>query len=221
MDRILCVKSGNPFSIADEDISVSLPSRIPDIEPEISSATVLLHYTQLSQILGKIMVTIYRKSRQKKSSLLGEVQTVMNDLSFWLRDLPEALRFDFNGLDKDISRESVSIFLVSVHSVYWNSTNSSQKHYYQCVNMTARPLLFHVVQKRLENRGEIGKETDWRIGLSTTTISMIDRCVAAARDCTAMTASASRQNLWGKYILFPQTSKNLQQKRKQLIPRFI
>lgn len=64
--------------------------------------------------------------------------------------------------------------------------------------MTARPLLFHVVQKRLETRAE--KETDWRVGLSTTTISMIDACVAAARDCTTMMASASKQNLWGKWI---------------------
>lgn len=111
MDRILCVKSGNPFSIADEDIGVSLPSRIPDQEPLISSATVLLHYTQLSQILGKIMVTIYRKTRQTKSSLVTSVQTIMDDLSRWLRELPEQLRFDFTSLDKDISRESVSIFL--------------------------------------------------------------------------------------------------------------
>ena len=57
----------------------------------------------------------------------------MGDLALWLRNLPSPLRLDFNKLDKDISRESVSITL----------------HYYQRINVTARPLLFHVVQKRL------------------------------------------------------------------------
>ncbi|KAL1652260.1 Transcriptional activator [Diplodia intermedia] len=52
--RILCAKSGNPITILDEDIGVSPPSRLPH-EPEISSATVLFHYTELSRILGKIM----------------------------------------------------------------------------------------------------------------------------------------------------------------------
>lgn len=52
--RILCAKSGNPITILDEDIGVLPPSRLPH-EPEIGSATVLLHYTELSRILGKIM----------------------------------------------------------------------------------------------------------------------------------------------------------------------
>lgn len=87
---------------------------------------------------------------------------------------------------------------------------SPGKSYYQCINMTARPLLFHVVQKRLENRAEAGKETDWRIGLSSTTVSMIDACVAAARDCTTMMVSASKQNLWGKYQLLHRSILSLQ-----------
>lgn len=97
-------------SIADEDIGVSLPSRLPG-ESEMSSAAVLLYYTQLSQILGKIMITIYRKTSRTKSHLVTSVQTIMNDLTRWLRDLPAALRSDFTSLDRDISRESVSIFL--------------------------------------------------------------------------------------------------------------
>ncbi|KAB2579364.1 putative transcriptional regulatory protein [Lasiodiplodia theobromae] len=181
MDRILCAKSGNPITILDEDIGVLPPSRLPH-EPEVSSATVLLHYTELSRILGKIMKGIYRKSPKTGSSLVTSVYNIMTDLNNWRRDLPKPLQFDASRLDRDISRESVSTFL----------------HYYQCINMTARPLLFRVVQRRLANL-TTEKETDWRSGLSTTTIAVIEACVAAARDSTTMMHAAAKQNLVATY----------------------
>lgn len=63
--------------------------------------------------------------------------------------------------------------------------------------MTARPLLFHVVQKRLQNRLDPELESDWRKGLAPTTVAVIDACVAAARDSTTIMASAAKQNLVG------------------------
>ncbi|KAF4310964.1 C6 transcription factor [Botryosphaeria dothidea] len=181
MDRILCAKSGNPITILDEDIGVLPPSRLPH-ESEICPATVLLHYTELSRILGKIMKGIYRKSPKTGSSLVTSVYNIMTDLNNWRRDLPRALQFDASRLDRDISRESVSTFL----------------HYYQCINMTARPLLFRVVQRRLANLAT-DKEKDWRSGLSTTTIAVIEACVAAARDSTTMMHAAAKQNLVATY----------------------
>ena len=183
MDRILCVKSGNPITIADEDIGTSLPSRLPEVDSDYSSAAVLSHYTQLSRILGKIMEGIYRKTRKTGSSLLESVRGIMSDLSKWLRYLPEDLRFNFNQLDKDISRESVSIFL----------------HYYQCINMTARPLLFHVVRTRLENMVRNQAKTDWREGLSPTTVAVIESCIKAARSSVTIMTSAAKRNLVATY----------------------
>jgi proline utilization trans-activator len=183
MDRILCVKSGNPITIADEDIGVSLPSPLTEMDSHYTSAAVLSHYTQLSRILGKIMEGIYRKSRKTGSSLLVSVQGIMSDLSNWQRDLPEELRFNFAQLDKDISRESVSIFL----------------HYYQCVNMTARPLLFHVVRTRLENMIRNQAKADWRDGLSPTTVAVIESCIRAARSSVTIMTSAAKQNLVATY----------------------
>ncbi|EDN08863.1 predicted protein [Histoplasma mississippiense (nom. inval.)] len=52
--EILCVKSGNSLTIADEDIGVFPPSRLSD-EPDLGPAAVLFHYTELSRILGRIM----------------------------------------------------------------------------------------------------------------------------------------------------------------------
>ncbi|KAK7407831.1 Transcriptional activator [Neonectria punicea] len=184
MDRILCAKSGNPITIADGDIGVNHPSRMPAIEPEVSSVTVLYHYTELSRILGNIMESVYRKSRKIGSKLVESVQTIMGDLALWLRNLPSPLRLDFNKLDKELSRESVSMFL----------------HYYQCINMTARPLLFHVVQKRLQDLSRSGMATaDWHEGLSQTTIAVIEACISAARASTTILAAAAKQNLVATY----------------------
>ncbi|KAK8195310.1 fungal-specific transcription factor domain-containing protein [Phyllosticta capitalensis] len=177
MDRILCAKSGNPITILDEDIGVLPASRLPD-EPEICPAIVLSHYTQLSRITGRIMNDIYRKTGQSVKtghSLVASVSSIMNDLNSWRRDLPPTLQFDRSRLDNGIPRETVSVFL----------------HFYQCVNMTARPLLFRIVQRRLASGT---KETDWKTGLSPMTIQVIKACIGAARDSTAIMQAAARQN---------------------------
>ncbi|EOO01263.1 putative c6 transcription factor protein [Phaeoacremonium minimum UCRPA7] len=156
MDRILCVKSGNPVTIQDDDVGVALPSKLPG-EPEYCPAVVLRHYTKLSQICGAITTNIYRRAPKSGTRLMASVQNIILSLSKWHREMPDELRFDPARLSN--SRESVSTLL----------------HYYQCINMTARPLLFHVVQKRLKS-GPAEKERDWKAGLTQTTIKVIEMC---------------------------------------------
>ncbi|KAH0020670.1 hypothetical protein KCU78_g6377, partial [Aureobasidium melanogenum] len=179
LDRILCVKSGNPLTIDDQDIAVKLPNRLSN-EPEYCPAVCLRHYTQLSRILGRIMKTIYRRTPKSGSTLIASVSEIMTDLSTWHRDLPNELRFDPAKLN--VSRESVSTFL----------------HYHQCINLTARPLLFHVVEKRLHgNADDLSK--DWKDGLSATTIAVIDMCVSAAKDSVNMMTLAATKDLVATY----------------------
>ncbi|KAI8156262.1 Proline utilization trans-activator [Colletotrichum sp. SAR 10_70] len=188
LDRILSVKSGNPITIQDEDIGVDLPSRLSR-EAEYCPAVVLRHYTELSRILGEIHNTIYRRTSKTapKSGqrLMASVQGIILGLSKWNQELPDDLRFDPARLS--ISRESVSTFA----------------HYYQCINMTARPLLFHVVQKRLKrirssnDPGE--KERDWKEGLSQTTVRVIDMCIGAAQDTINMMTVAAQRDLVATY----------------------
>ena len=180
LDRIRCAKSGNPITINDEDIGVKLPSPLRRLEPKICAATTLLHYTELSRILGRIMKTIYRKTRKTGNTLIASVQQIMTSLAVWHRDVPEELRFHPQKLAT--SRESVSTFL----------------HYYQCINMTARPLLFYVVQQRLA-AGLADKEQDWRKGLSQPTISVIEACVSAAANTISMMTVAAQKDLVATY----------------------
>ncbi|OJD12488.1 hypothetical protein AJ78_06928 [Emergomyces pasteurianus Ep9510] len=182
MDRIICVKSGNPLTIADEDIGVLPPSRLPE-EPQLCPATVLFHYTELSRILGKIMKNVYRTPRTTAYNLVSSVQSILAELTQWQLNLPQALQCDFTKLDTEISRQSVSIFL----------------HYSQCINMTARPLVFNVVRKCLQNHELTGEWPDWRNGLQQSTILVVETCIAAARNSAAVMAAAAKQNLIATY----------------------
>ena len=175
LDRILCVKYGNPVTMHDEDISVALPSRLPQ-EPEYCAAVVLRYYTVLSQILGQIMHRIYGKQAKSGPGLMTAVQEIMGALAKWEREIPNELRFD--PVRITASRESVSTFL----------------HYYQCINMTARPLLFHIVKKRLQ-ADPVERLQDWREGLSQTTVSVIEACLLAARDTVSMMKIAAEKDL--------------------------
>jgi len=181
LDRILSVKPGNPITIQDEDIGVNLPSRLPN-EPEYCSAVVLRRYTELSRILGRIMTSIYRKTPKSRASLLSSVQSILSSLAQWKRDVPDELRFEPAKLE--VSRESVSTFL----------------HYYQCINMTVRPLLLHLVQEKLKKQSSTAEE-DWRDGLHPATISAIETCISAAQRTVTIMSIAAQKNLVGKYSL--------------------
>ncbi|KAH8888416.1 hypothetical protein GQ53DRAFT_238696 [Thozetella sp. PMI_491] len=185
LDRILSAKSGNPLTIQDEDIGVRLPSRLPT-EEQYCQAVVLRHYTDLSRILSVITKAVYTKSSNAPKSgkrLMASVQNIILSLSKWNQELPNELRFD--PVKLSISRESVSTF----------------GHYYQCINMVARPLFYHVVQKRLKETrvNPEAKEREWKEGLSQTTVRVIEMCVSAAQDTIHMFTVAARRDLVATY----------------------
>ncbi|KAJ5117009.1 hypothetical protein N7456_001357 [Penicillium angulare] len=182
LDRLLTVKSGNPITLHDEDIGTTWPSAPDGSTPDTWPSIVLIHYTQLSRILGRIGEEIYRKKPRSGSSLIMSMQSITDALSSWLRQAPGGLRIDFSTLDSHISRETVSINL----------------HFYSCVNMTARPLVFYVIQRRID-AGLLGKTEDWKEGLASNTVAVIDSCITAARATTLIMDAAAKKNLIATY----------------------
>lgn len=124
---------------------------------------------------------IYRKKPGSGSNLVASVQSITNDLSGWLRQVPDRLRIDFTTLDTHINRESVSINL----------------HFYSCVNMTARPLVFYIIQRRLDAEALGSATEDWKEGLAPNTVAVIDSCITAARATTVIMDAAAKHNLIG------------------------
>lgn len=183
MDRILCVKSGNPVSIHDDDIDVAWPSPLASLDLDPAQPQILAHYSLLSRILGRIGEDIYRKQHKSGTTLLASVQGVMKDLENWRRDMPPELILNFHSLERKISREAVSTFL----------------HYYQCVNMAGRPLLFRVCQKRLESLASGTATENWQEGLSTNAVHIVSKSIAGAVQATLVMEAASKHNLLATY----------------------
>ncbi|OAA65362.1 fungal specific transcription factor [Niveomyces insectorum RCEF 264] len=186
LDRILTLKSGNPISIFDEDIGVNKASLLPG-EADDSPVAVLRCYTELSRILGDITTLIYRRTSHTGQTLIATVHSILLSLSQWEEALPKALRLDPEK--GKLSRESISMYL----------------HYYQCINMTVRPLLFHVIQKRLaairagDPASQTEKERDWQSGLSKKTIAVISGCILAARSTVLVMTKAAEHNMVATY----------------------
>ncbi|KIH93855.1 hypothetical protein SPBR_05597 [Sporothrix brasiliensis 5110] len=215
LDRILSLKSGHPIAILDEDIGVDMPKPLPG-EPADSPVVILRCYTELSRILGDITTLIYRRTSPPPtaastttkpaaavlppsarrhvhthmlsgSSLLATVHGILRSLDQWEAALPRALRLDPDR-NTTLSRESISMYM----------------HYYQCINMTARPLLFHVVQKRIAAIRAAAdptaeKEREWQTGLAPKTVAVIHACVAAARNTVRILSKAAGYNMVATY----------------------
>lgn len=191
LERLLCVTSGHPISINDDDIDVLLPSPTEGEDPRPSS--VLRNYTQLSQILGRIGQEIYRKKRQSGTSLSASIQNIMKNLSEWFAQLPPEVRLEPADFEKHINREIVSTYL----------------HYYHCINMTARPLLLYAVQRQMAAtaNGQRASGARWEDGLSPDIVSVIDASIAAARSSTSILNAAAKFNLVGmSHLTFPYSS---------------
>lgn len=116
-------------------------------------------------------------------SLLTSVQEIMNELSSWRRGIPGGLKVNFSMLDRYIQRETVSTFL----------------HYYSCINMTARPLVYYVIQRRLETETHGSATGTWQDGLSGNIITVINNSIDAARKCVYLMHAAAKHRLVGEF----------------------
>ncbi|KAH8689332.1 fungal-specific transcription factor domain-containing protein [Talaromyces proteolyticus] len=184
LERLLCVTSGHPISVDDDDIDLLEPSPLDGEEPRRSS--VLLYYTRLSRILGRIGRDVYRKKRQSGTTLLAVAQNILKSLSEWFRQLPDEVRIKPDDLEKCISRELVSTYL----------------HYYHCINMTARPLLLYAVQRQMASNaasGDGATAARWEDGLSSDVVGIIDAAISAARSSTTILNAAAKFNLVATY----------------------
>ena len=188
MERLLCVTSGHPISIQDEDIDVLLPTAKAEEDDRIAS--ILASYTELSRIQGIIGEKIYRKKPKSSSDLSACIQNIMKRLSDWSERLPEAMRLSAHDLDKPPKREIVSTYL----------------HYYHCINMTARPILLYAVQQKLAPNAQPPSTDRWEDGLSPDIVHVIDRAISAARSSASILNAAARYNLVGKKSCIGQTS---------------
>lgn len=183
LERLLCVTSGHPISIQDEDIHIHLPTPTVDDAGALARAPMILrHFAELSQILGRIGSNIYRMKQKSSSNLWSSIRSIINELSEWFRGLPQEFRLDPSQLEQNLSREMVSIYL----------------YYYHCVNITARPLLLYAVRRQMSIQSQRSPVPRWEDGLPPEAVNVIDTSIAAARSSTMILNAAAKFNIIGQ-----------------------
>ncbi|KAH8802558.1 fungal-specific transcription factor domain-containing protein [Xylogone sp. PMI_703] len=181
LERLLCVTSGHPISIQDDDIDLTLTCHCPNESPRLP--LILRCYTQLSRILGRVGEEIYRRKQKSGTSLTASVQNIMNCLSEWFSQLPDELRLEPSRVEREVNRETMSLHL----------------YYYQCINMTARPLLLYAVNRQMAANAQRSSTTRWEDGLPSGMVSVVHAAIAAARSSTSILKGAARFNLIATY----------------------
>ena len=110
------------------------------------------------------------------------MKSILAELSAWHAALPRELHVRLSSSDQPVSREAVSVYL----------------HYSQCVIMASRPLLFQVVRNRLQGE-KAESDPDWRQDLPPATTAIVEACVTAAHNTTAIMSAAAKDNLVATY----------------------
>ncbi|KAL2847755.1 fungal-specific transcription factor domain-containing protein [Aspergillus pseudoustus] len=181
MERLLCVTSGHPLTIQDEDIDLLSPGPLPGEDDHTSS--VLASYTELSRIHGIIGEKIYRKRQKSGPDLSICIQHIMKRLNGWFEQLPETIRLNPADAEHAPQREVVSTYL----------------HYYHCINITVRPILLYAVQRQLAVNAQRPNVARWEDGFSSDIVYVINSAISAARSSALILNTAAKYNLVATY----------------------
>lgn len=131
VDRYCCAKTGVPLSISDESITTDMPSdRGINNLPE---ACFLKSFIEISQISSTMVTDLYQAGRTQ-TDLVPVMLNLLSKIDTWRHNLPEKLKVDYNSQTLDTTRT-----LVNIHSKY-----------FQCINLTIRPILLYYLRERLK-----------------------------------------------------------------------
>ncbi|KAF7155096.1 hypothetical protein CNMCM5623_005304 [Aspergillus felis] len=135
-DRMWGSKMGMPSQILDDDIHVDMPSRISPAQlhdeqfsdPDYQTANI-----ELARIVGETIAKLYSR-RKYSETFLQRVQKLLKALKNWVDTLPDHLRLNEN--DPEMNTKHIS----SLHLAF-----------NQCVILTTRPTLLHLLIKVSES----------------------------------------------------------------------
>ncbi|PYH49251.1 transcription factor domain-containing protein [Aspergillus saccharolyticus JOP 1030-1] len=156
-DRMWGSKMGVPSQILDDDIHLDMPSTINPValhEEQFSDTEYLKANISLARIVGETIAKLYSR-RKYSETFLQRVQKLLKALKNWVETLPKHLRL--NQEEPETSRTPVGSLHLSFN---------------QCVIITTRPTLLHILIKLSE------AESD---EISQPVLTLGEACVHAAR----------------------------------------
>ncbi|RAL13745.1 transcription factor domain-containing protein [Aspergillus homomorphus CBS 101889] len=160
-DRMWGSKMGVPSQILDDDIHLDMPSTITPValhEEQFSDTEYLKANISLARIVGETITKLYSR-RKYSETFLQRVQKLLKALKNWVETLPEHLR---------LSQEEPETSRTPVGSLHLS--------FNQCVIITTRPTLLHILIKLSEAESREEREE-----ISQPVLTLGEACVHAAR----------------------------------------
>lgn len=170
-DRMWGSKMGLPMQILDEDIHVDMPTTISPSwrhEEELSDTDYMTANIKLARIVGETIARLYSR-RKYQETFLQRVQKLLKALKNWVDTLPEGLRLNIDDLES--SKKPV----VSLHMAF-----------NQCVILTTRPTLLHLLITLHKNSGSRPLGENIRDSVSQPVLTLSEACIHAARHSHSM-----------------------------------
>ncbi|KAJ5160693.1 transcriptional regulator family: Fungal Specific TF [Penicillium canariense] len=170
-DRMWGSKMGLPLQILDEDIHVDMPTTISPSwrhEEELSDTDHMTANIKLARIVGETITKLYSR-RKYQETFLQRVQKLLKALKHWVDTLPENLRLNMEDLES--SKKPV----VSLHLAF-----------NQCVILTTRPTLLHLLITLRKNNGSRPLGENIRESVSQPVLTLSEACIHAARHSHSM-----------------------------------
>ncbi|CCH57874.1 hypothetical protein TBLA_0A00730 [Henningerozyma blattae CBS 6284] len=168
-ERMLSSKAGLPLSFTDNTISTELPSNINCAQDNdilakyyyYVEAAYIGESVKIVQINGQILSKLYQ--RQPSSNILPILKDILKQLLNWKSNVPESLQVDFNDPCFKISRTCTNLYT----------------EYFQGINLSVRPLLFHFVTLQLREYDQSKRFLNLH-GYSSTIISLLNSSLHAS-----------------------------------------
>ena len=183
-DRSTSLRMGQPVSIDDADITIRMPlyTTLPDQLKEIFDCPD--HFCaniELSQIEGDIIRNINCLTNSENTeSFVNSVRLILTRLRNWDTKLPRKLRLGSRALDRPAA--------------------SLQLHFNQCIILTTRPILLHVL--RFKNPFSISGAASPSSPISATSTTLAESCISAARTSSKILSQLFVENSLATYGYF-------------------
>jgi proline utilization trans-activator len=143
VDRYISAKAGLPLSISEGSITTERPREMTGSGPvygQFPSSVYLNSFIEISEITSSALSLLYQRAPEGTNiNVVSIISDIMNRLHEWRQKWPPDLKVDWSDKHFYISRTALNIL----------------SEYYQCINLTVRPLLFHFVQKRINSDSQI------------------------------------------------------------------
>ncbi|PYH87930.1 fungal-specific transcription factor [Aspergillus ellipticus CBS 707.79] len=162
-DRMWGSKMGLPSQILDDDIHLDMPSNItppPLHEGQFSDTEYLKANITLARIVGETIAKLYSR-RKYSETFLQRVQKLLKALKNWVETLPKHLRLEQE--EPEMSRTPEGSLHLSFN---------------QCVILTTRPTLLHILIKLSDAEGT---QRDDQEEISQPVLTLGEACIHAAR----------------------------------------